>query len=207
MCHSYESCHFLEKRMPLPIIIGAGVAALAANHIYREDLRKQDNQRQRGFKPNDAIGRYPCDALPSQYRSSLRVGSIACCEVYNGFYHAGLVVDDNAILELHGSGLSRIVSAQRFLQTRSGKRIYVASNISASALSFDIDEQRVSEEIYRYYDYHVTRTNCYFHTWYAITGETKRFASFEEFNNSISQLIGSAIYWDPIEEQGEKVPR
>ena len=56
---------------------------------------------------------------------SPRVGSFVACHVFGVVKHVGIWVGD-AIVELQGSGLIRIVSPERFLKDRSGGTIYVA---------------------------------------------------------------------------------
>lgn len=182
--------------MPLPILLGVSVAAVFANALYRSELAKQDEQRTLGVKTGSAIGRYPCDHFPSEYQVVPAIGSVVCCGVYNGFIHTGLVIDDNLVLELHGSGLSRAVSFKRFLQDRSGKHIFIATDKLANPMAFDLDTSRIAGQLFAYHNYHVSKRNCYSHTWFCITGQMRPFASFEIFNNVLSNMLKQSIYWD-----------
>lgn len=182
--------------MPLPLLLGVSAAAVFANSMYRNELKEQDKRRRYGLISNDAIGRYPCDSLPSDKSVTLELGNIVCCGVYNGFIHTGLVIDDNLILELHGSGLSRAVSYKRFLANRSGNNIFVASDQTGSSFNFTFDDDHVASQLFAYHPYHVSKRNCYSHTWFCITGEMKPFASFEVFNEQLRKIVNFSLYWD-----------
>ena len=182
--------------MPLPILLGVSAAAVLANSFYRSEIEKQDKQRKLGLKARTAVGRYPCDHLPSEFQITPGIGSIVCCGVYNGFIHTGLVIDDDLVLELHGSGLSRAISFKRFLQDRSGQHIFVATDTLANPIIFDFDQEHVARQVFAYHDYHVSKRNCYSHSWYCLTGKMTPFASFELFNKALSSLVGHSIYWD-----------
>ena len=80
-----------------------------------------------------------------------------CCGVYNGFIHTGVVIDHNAILELHGSGLARAVSYKRFLANRSGANIFVASDALGHPLNTKLEVNRVSSELFAYHKYHISK--------------------------------------------------
>ena len=89
-----------------------------------------------------------------------------------------------------------MVGYQRFLTNRSGETIFVACNRDGDAIQAVLDEQLIANEVFKSYDYHVSKRNCYFHSWYCITGEVKQFASFEQFNTALKQKFGHSIFWD-----------
>ena len=182
--------------MPLPLLFGISATAVLANTYYRKELAEQDALRRQHLNPSNPIGRYPCDDYPSDFHVTAEIGNVVCCGVYNGFIHTGIVIDHNAILELHGSGLARAVSYKRFLANRSGANIFVASDALGHPLNTKLEVNRVSSELFAYHKYHISKLNCYSHTWYCITGKWLPFASFEIFNQALSKKFGQSIYWD-----------
>lgn len=182
--------------MPLPLLLGVTATALLANSAYRKELIEQDRLRRKNIAPNQPIGRYPCDDIPSELEVEAEIGSIVCCGVYNGFIHTGLVLEDNLVLELHGSGLSRAVSYKRFLANRSGNTIFIASSSTGHPLKASLDEHLITSQIFAYHPYHISKFNCYSHTWFCMTGKRRPFASFEIFNQALFGYFEHSIYWD-----------
>lgn len=184
--------------MPLPIfIIGASiVGGLLINDQHKKYLKKQDSDRLEYKTKNNIIARSPSDLLPSSKSQKMIPGTIVCCHVYGGFEHTGIVIDDNLIIELHGSGLVKAVSAKRFLSSRSGETIFIACNKVGEAFTFYDAIERAQQEAYKYYDYHIFECNCYTHTLSCIIGRIVKLNSFEDFNTQLYQLTQESIYWD-----------
>ncbi|MFC3095574.1 hypothetical protein DRW07_08350 [Alteromonas sediminis] len=170
--------------MPLPLVwIGAGIAALAAgNHLLKEQ------QKSEGI-----IGCYPGD---DPTRVKPKDGSIVCCGIYEIFEHSGIWVDGR-IVELKGNGLIRAVSPARFLDDRSGEKIYIACDQSRNPLYDATAVERAVSKIYQYSDYHVLNNNCHRFIRQCLTGEDERITRFGELNEALHRHFSSAIYWQP----------
>ncbi len=181
--------------MPLPLlIIGAAVGSLLLHEDQKEHLKDQDENRHK--KIDHHMGREPSEILPSKFQRKLQPGAIVCCEVFEAFIHTGIVVDDDTIVELHGSGLIRAISKKRFLEGRSGKHIFVACDQEGKTIQLPSAEQRAAEDIFTFHEYDLLQANCYFHTWRWLTGEDTPIDSFSTFNKQLSRLTNAAVYWD-----------
>jgi len=181
--------------MPLPLIVaGAALGALLIHDNEKDHLRRQDRQRHQAN--NSVIGREPSEILPSSQTAVMTPGSIVCCEVFHAFIHTGIVVDDDTIVELHGNGLIRAISPQRFLANRSGKHIFIACDKDSSPIIIDQVDERAAQDVFNFYSYNVLESNCYRHTWRWLSGEDRAIESFEEFNRLLSGFIKQPIYWD-----------
>jgi len=186
--------------MPLPIfLLGAGVlGGLFINEQHKKYLRKQDIDRLGYKSKNEVIARSPSDLLPSSKAHKMIPGAVVCCHVYGGFEHTGIVIEDDLIIELHGSGLVKGVSAKRFLSSRSGENIFIACNKSGHAFTFCDAIPRAQQELYKYYDYSLFECNCYSHSWSCITGTVGKIKSFDDFNLNLYRLTQEEIYWDRV---------
>jgi len=183
--------------MPLPFIVaGAALGALLLHDHEKEHLKRQDRTRHAPI--NDVMGREPSDIHPSTRYTSMVPGSIVCCEVFEAFMHTGIVIDDNTIVELHGNGLIRAVSPQRFLAKRSGKHLFIACDQASNPLVIAQCDDNAASEVFSYYEYDLFESNCYRHTWRWLSGEDKTIKSFEEFNRLLSTLTKQPIYWDQV---------
>jgi len=183
--------------MPLPLLlVGAAVGSLLAHDNHKNYLAAQDRDRFLASKTN--AGREPSEILPSPRTTVLVPGSLVCCEVYEAFIHTGVVVDDNTIVELHGSGLIRAVSKERFLQHRSGKNIFIACDHSGAPFIFDSIDQLASKDVFNFYEYNLLSSNCYRHTWRWLSGIDLAIESFSDFNGKLTSKLGAEIYWDVV---------
>jgi len=181
--------------MPLPFIIaGAALGALFLHDQQKDQLKDQD--RHRHLKAKGAMGREPSDILPSAKTAKLVPGTIVCCEVFEAFIHTGIVVDDNSIVELHGNGLIRVISRQRFLDDRSGQQLFIACDVNANPLVIEPSIDRAANDVFTYHEYDLFKANCYRHTWRWLSGEDKAIKSFDDFNRLLSDLAQQPIYWD-----------
>ncbi|MDP2559542.1 hypothetical protein [Psychrobium sp. 1_MG-2023] len=181
--------------MPLPLILlGTALSSVALYSEQKSHLRKQDRQR---FRPNNHdMGREPSELLPSKHLVRVMPGSVVCCEVYQAFQHTGIVVDDDTIIELHGSGLIRAVSFKRFLHGRSGKNIFIACDRRAQPIVVNQAIGAAVNDIFTFHRYDLFTANCYRHTWRWLTGLDREISSFEQFNRLLSAQAKQPIYWD-----------
>lgn len=187
----------METIMPLPVLLaGAVVGAVLAHDNHKSFLRQLDNDRDNSLKLD--TGREPSELLPSPKNVTMIPGTIVCCEVFEAFIHTGVVIDDNTIVELHGSGLIRAISKKRFLDERSGQHIFAACDRLGRPLVFSLIQELASQDIFNYYEYHLLNANCYRHTWRWLTGEDITIERFKEFNQKLSQKAGSEVYWDVV---------
>jgi len=183
--------------MPLPILLaGAVVGAVLAHDNQKSFLRQLDNDRKDGLQSD--TGREPSELLPSPKTIKMVPGTVVCCEVYEAFIHTAVVIDNDTIIELHGSGLIRAISKKRFLDERSGQHIFSACDRYGQPLVFSLIEDLASKDIFNFYDYHLLHANCYRHTWRWLTGEDIAIERFQEFNEKLAQKAGSKIYWDVV---------
>jgi len=181
--------------MPLPFIIaGAALGALFLHDQQKDLLKVQD--RHRHLKASGAMGREPSEIFPSTKAAKLVPGTIVCCEVFEAFIHTGIVVDDNTIVELHGNGLIRAISRQRFLDDRSGQQLFIACDVDAKPLLIESSIERAANDVFTHHEYDLFKANCYRHTWRWLSGEDKAIKSFEDFNRLLSDLAKQPIYWD-----------
>jgi len=136
--------------------------------------------------------------LPGE--SSKRVvpqnGAIVTCGIYGVFDHTGVWVNGN-IYELSGRGLIRSISPDRFLQNRSGTKIYVACNDNFRPLAARDVSQRCIDNLYQLRNYHVIDDNCHRFVLEMLTGarEKTKITSFSELNEAISAFFLTNINW------------
>lgn len=183
--------------MPLPFIIaGAAIGALLVHDNEKKHLKRQDASRH--ILSDGPMGREPSEIHPSEATTHMVAGSIVCCEVYEAFIHTGIVVDRDTIVELHGNGLIRAISAKRFLQKRSGKHIFIACDNQGKPLIVDSAIEHAAADVFNFYEYDLFTSNCYRHTWRWLAGEDRAIKSFESFNRLLSSLVNQPIYWDRV---------
>ena len=186
--------------MALPLLlIASAFGGLYLSDQHKKALIQQDANRGLPLDTSTAketIGRWPSDAYPSSLSVTPVPGSIVCCSVYQAFDHTGVVIDEDTIVELHGSGLVRAVSPKRFLSDRSGRHIFIACNQLAEPFVFSKAVWQGAQEVFNFYDYHVFKQNCYRHTWLCLTECDQQIDSFEGFNQLLSDTVQAPIYWD-----------
>lgn len=167
--------------MPAPLLwIGASALALFLGTKYSNDKRL--NESVSCLPGNSDIEIEPIN------------GAIVTCGVYGLFEHTGIWVDDN-IIELKGNGLIRGVSANRFLQERSGDCIYIACDKNNIPLIDPEAAKRAVSQLFNYSDYDVIRNNCHRFVWYCISGQAQSITKFSALNNKISEKFNTTIYW------------
>lgn len=171
--------------MALPLI-GVGAALLAA---YAGTKISQSMQKQSGV-----VGAFPGERKMSVAPVN---GAIVVCGVYNVLEHSGIWCDGE-IIELNGNGLVRPVSANRFLQNRSGDTIFIAADDYGRPMGDEATMQRAVAQIYQYYDYHLLSCNCHHFTWHCVSGDDESLTLFSELNHALSHYFEQAIHWHPL---------
>ena len=197
--------------MPIPLLwIGAGLvgAALTAEHL-REKAQKltdeEERDRLRGIEPEpyrigeDNATKLPSDILTSSMSARPVPGAIVCCSVFKAFDHTGIWVDDDLIIELHGTGLIRGVSVSRFLDDRSGSNVFVACDSLGEPLALEETAVRAAQELMNYWDYDVLDNNCYRFTWQCISGDNTVVRDFSQLNDLLAKLHDRKVYWDKLD--------
>ena len=185
-------------------LIWLGSAALGALALAEEKSRRDrlNLDRRLGrlsgddLKPGAALT--PSVFLSTDSRTRPAPGSIVCCHVYGVIEHTGIWLGDEMIAELHGSGLIRAVSPQRFLAGRTGDCIFVAANAGHQAMADEETASRALECVFTYRDYDLLENNCHRFVWFCLTGEECEIRSFEGFNKKLSEHFGETVFWDQL---------
>lgn len=168
--------------MPAPLVwLGAAAVSLyATNKLNTAHLRKRN-----------VIARMPGDCVEAVRP---RNGSIVTCDIFEVFEHTGVWINGN-IFELNGNGLVRCISPERFIQNRSGEKIYVACDVQGNPLVEPLAIERTKSALYSLYDYHVIRQNCHRFVAEMIAGNRQDITSFSDLNGFLSQHFNTAIDW------------
>lgn len=124
-------------------------------------------------------------------------GAIVCCGIYGVFEHTGIWLDGH-VIELHGSGLVKAVSPQRFLNDRSGEQIYMVCDKHLQPLVVDGAAERAIARIYTYIEYHPWGNNCHRFTFECVSGEKSAVCSFYDFNVAVNRYFHRRLYWQPV---------
>ncbi len=120
-------------------------------------------------------------------------GAVAVCEIYELFEHSGICTGEQQIIELHGSGLVRVVGAERFLHGRSGDWIDMITDRHGRILSSDACVQRALSMIYQQVAYDVIDFNCHRFTFYCVSGQWKAITSFYDLKIALSDYYRTDI--------------
>ena len=107
--------------------------------------------------------------------------------------YLGIWVGD-AIVELQGSGLIRIVSPQRFLKDRSGGTIYVACINKLPIENRGLVEAAINQ-VYQFRNYDLLKNNCYRFCFACLAGHEEYIETFTEFNHRISDFYKAEVEW------------
>ena len=100
-------------------------------------------------------------------------------------------------MELNGNGLIRAVSPERFLDDRSGERMFVACDETFSPL-FDVEAtERAALSVFQYSEYHVLKNNCHRFVRSCLAGNNQRITSFTDLNEFLSEHFSVPIHWQP----------
>jgi hypothetical protein len=168
--------------MPAPLVwLGAAAVSLyATNKLNTAHLRKKN-----------VLARMPgycIDAVKP------RNGSIVTCDIFEMFEHTGIWINGN-IFELNGNGLVRCISPSRFIQNRSGDKIYVACDLQGNPLVEPLAIERTKSQLYNLYDYHLIKQNCHRFVAEMIAGNRQNITSFSDLNEFLSSHFNTAIDW------------
>ncbi|QYJ80084.1 lecithin retinol acyltransferase family protein [Shewanella acanthi] len=202
--------------MPLPLLYLGGAALGALVLADERDKRKLlEHDRLLGRAPKTVNANTALIAAPSQWQKGFKTvspipGAIVCCYVFGVIEHTGIWLDDDCIVELHGSGLIRAVSVKRFLAGRTGSQIFIACNHRhqplvaediAKTFGVSTDEsviERAGRAIYQYRDYDLFDNNCHRFVWFCLTGDEESIKGFMALNQKLAGLFKQGIYWDEI---------
>ncbi|MEZ9595838.1 lecithin retinol acyltransferase family protein [Shewanella sp. 10N.261.52.F9] len=191
--------------MALPLIwLGAAAIGVAIVAEEKEKQKEVARKRLEGKAAKSHVDGQSAELSPSLWKTGdKRVqpvpGSIVCCFVFGVIEHTGIWIGDNTLVELHGSGLVRAVSVERFLVGRSGSRIYQACNHQHQALIATQTLNNAKHAIFSYRDYDLFDNNCHRFVWHCLSGEDSVVSSFSKLNNKIGGYFSEAIYWDEID--------
>ena len=168
--------------MPAPLLwFGAACLGLYASNRANDVYLKSTN----------TVRKLPGE---SSKRIAPRNGAIVTCGIYGVLDHTGVWVNGN-IYELSGKGLIRSVSPERFLNNRTGKKIYVACDEHYMPLAADDVSQRCIDNLFELRDYHLINNNCHQFVAEMLTGERTKITSFSELNKALSSLFLTSINW------------
>ncbi|QYJ87531.1 lecithin retinol acyltransferase family protein [Shewanella mesophila] len=190
--------------MALPLI-WLGGAALGALLVAdeRSNQKKLTLDRRLGKAPRAHDDKRASPLPPSVFHlGEVKVkpepGAVICCFVFGVIEHTGIWLGEDALVELHGSGLVRPISSKRFLAGRTGSRIFQACDHQHRALIAPKVLSRAEQAIYQYRNYDLFDNNCHRFVWSCITGEELSISSFDKFNKILGKYFQQAIYWDEI---------
>lgn len=191
--------------MAIPLIL-LGSAIVGAGMLAEDRARRQKIELRRRLNIPQKAGILEPRLIqePSLYEQNfLRVkpvpGSIICCFVFGVIEHSGIWLGEDTIIELHGSGLIRAVSVQRFLAGRSGNNIFIACDAHHQPLVSSHCLEAASNQIFSYRDYDLFDNNCHRFVWECLTNESVAIASFETLSQKMAVHFKKSIYWDQIE--------
>lgn len=192
--------------MALPILwLGAAVLSAVAAKELNEQRRFADLRRQKGKEPltrdgesnyHSGVEKYPSETFSFENTAKICPGSMVCCGLGGVLEHTGILVDQDTIVELHGSGLIKAISPQRFLNERSGNEIFVACDSLGHAIGSVEIAERAINQIYNYQEYHLLKNNCHKFVWQCISGKAGDVTTFHQLNKRFSTFFNRKIYWD-----------
>lgn len=120
-------------------------------------------------------------------------GAVVVCEIYELFEHSGICTGEQQIIELHGTGLIRVVGAARFLHGRSGDWIDVVTDARGQPLGSEESATRALSMIYQQVPYDVIDFNCHRFTYYCVSGQWKPITSFYDLKTALSDYYRTDI--------------
>jgi len=188
--------------MALPLVV-AGIALGAA--VLHESTKKHYKNleiNRKNSNPSDLDDNRVMKAPSDQYSRGHYIeplpGSIVCCEVFNFLDHTGVWIDRETIIELSNNGLVKAVSAQRFLDERSGDNIFVACDHRHKPIVIDGCADRAISQIYSYREYDLIENNCHRFVNYCLTGNDVKISRFSSLNDQLLNVVEHNIYWDKV---------
>jgi hypothetical protein len=195
-----------EVFMALPLI-WLGVAAVSALTIkgLNDDRESKQKQRRNTYRAQrlsslkeyeSPIAIYPSDFLVTGQKVAPCIGAIVCCGIGGVLDHTGIWLGDDTIVELAGNGLIKAVSSRRFIEERSGKQIFIASDSQGKPLADVEAARRASEQIFQYREYHMLDNNCHHFVWQCFSPEDKGLSTFKSLSCRLAQYYDRVVYWD-----------
>ncbi len=192
--------------MALPLLwLGAAALSAFAVKELADDRKAQQKQRKYSSRPQtladsseyeSPIATYPTDMLNTEQRVTPTIGAVVCCGIGGLLDHTGIWIDDDTIIEIDGQGLIKPISARRFTEERSGKRIFIACDSTAKPLSSERASQRAIEQIFQVRDYHFIDNNCHQFIWQCFKPNDTKLTTFKELNVRLARMFDRKIYWD-----------
>ncbi|TLU64132.1 hypothetical protein FE810_12550 [Thalassotalea litorea] len=195
--------------MVLPLIwVGAAIASAVAVGELSERNRQAELRRptphghtRKGLdKYASGIGKYPKQKLAKKAEketlAQIKPGAILCCGLGGMLEHTGIYIDQHTIVELHGSGLVKAISPERFLAERSGSEIYVACDSKGQAIASQMTAERAAKKIYSFQQYDLIKNNCHRFVWTCVQGQEVDLTTFYLLNNFLSRKTNRIVYWD-----------
>ncbi|MBY6188533.1 lecithin retinol acyltransferase family protein [Marinobacter hydrocarbonoclasticus] len=182
--------------MALPALLMLAGALAAAE--YQHHRRSVQRNRHRTPEGPAGMALSPSQLLPGRVRVEPQPGAVMACHVFGVVEHTGIWLGEGAIAELHGSGLVRAVSTQRFLANRSGGTVFCLCDHRHQPLSSDTVAERAAQALFTYRDYHLTDNNCHRFVWHCLSGEERRIGSFAALNRLLAGHYNAHLYWDPV---------
>lgn len=182
--------------MALPaLLMLAGALAAVEYHSHRRSV--QDG-RHRAPSGQARLALRPSQWLPGKVSVMPDPGAIMACHVFGVVEHTGIWLGEGAIAELHGSGLVRAVSLERFLAKRSGNTLFCLCDHAHQPLADPRVAERAAKALFTYRDYHLTDNNCHRFVWHCLSGQERRIASFGALNRLLAAHYHTHLYWDPV---------
>ncbi|MBY5993958.1 hypothetical protein [Ferrimonas balearica] len=181
--------------MALPaLLLLAGALAAVEYHDHRRQVQARRYRTPSG-PARLALG--PSQWMPGAVAVTPTPGTLMACHVFGVVEHTGIWLGGDCIAELHGSGLVRGVSAQRFLHNRSGATIFCLSDSRHRALGSERAAERAAKALFTYRDYHLRRNNCHRFVWACLSGQEQVIPSFSALNRLLAEHHDTHLYWDP----------
>jgi hypothetical protein len=135
-----------------------------------------------------------------------RPGAVVRCELAGALDHTGILIGDDTIIELDGSGIIQMVSYRDFLMAsafRTGDEITVASDDESLTVLADMAvATRAIDLIGKSREYHFLLDNCHQFSSGCITGDFENDDKlFSLLELTISEHLNGkrAIVWWPLE--------
>lgn len=141
-------------------------------------------------------------------------GAFVWCEIYSLFEHSGIYLGDShvngqrktqytaaehLIVELCGSGLVRALSAERFLQNRSGQHLFIATDLAGNLLGSHAAAERACASIYTYQPYDLLLNNCHRFSYTCLTGQSLPITSFYDLKQALANWYGFTPRWQKVQ--------
>ena len=185
--------------MALPIVAAIVLGAAVYHEVKKSHYEKVEFKRKTP-KPDakNSVLKSPSDSYASNIKVQPKSGSIVCCGVYGVLDHTAIWIDRDTIIELSNNGLVKAVSAERFLEERSGDNIFVACDHKHDPLVFNEAIDRAINSVFTYRGYDVIDNNCHRFVNYCITGQERELTRFNSLNDAIFKVSGKNIYWDKV---------